>query len=87
MKKLLLSLLTAISLSASQLEIIDFVDGWTYYTSDDITIRCKQTKCQEYDWDTSKWTKADFNQFSQDLQATIKTTIRESSALKVDDKI
>lgn len=78
MKKLLLPFITAISLSASQLEIIDFVDGWTYYTSDDITIRCKQTKCQEYDWNKATWNNVQFNNFSPELQASIKTHINNS---------
>ena len=78
MKKLLLSLITAISLSASQLDIIDFVDGWTYYTSDDITIRCKQTKCQEYDWNKGTWNNVQFNNFSPELQVNIKAHINNS---------
>ena len=75
MKKLLLSLLTAISLSASQLEIVNFIDGWTYYTSNDITIRCKKTKCQEYDWNKATWNNVQFSSFSPELKAIIKTHV------------
>lgn len=71
MKKLILILLTAISLSASIL-VSDLGDGWTYYTTDDFAIRCKSTNCQLYDWSTSKWVKANFNDFSLDLQEFIK---------------
>lgn len=72
MKKLILLVVFITTLYSDTLTVTYNIDKWTYYTSEEITIRCQSQTCQEYDWSKAKWITIPFKQLSPSLQQIIK---------------
>lgn len=78
MKKLKIFILSLAFISTcSAMEVTDHIDSYTYCTSDEVTLRCKGTQCQDYDWVKNKWVNVKFSDLSTDLQNIIKNHIKD----------
>ena len=64
--------LVHLAIADDSIEVVKHLDSWTYFTSDEITLRCQDLKCQDYDWSSSKWIPIPFSQLSPDLQDIIR---------------